>query len=96
VAVKIMEQLINDLKVKIIETLNLEGVAPDDIDEDSQLVGGELDIDSIDVLELVLMMEKDYSVIVNNKELGAEVFSSLRAMANYISEKAPAMSTDNV
>ena len=51
-----MEQLINDLKVKIIETLNLEGVAPDDIDEDSQLVGGELDIDSIDVLELVLMI----------------------------------------
>ena len=87
-----MEQLINDLKVKIIETLNLEGVNPDDIDEDSQLVGGELDIDSIDVLELVLMMEKDYSVIVNNKELGAKVFSSLRAMANYIHEKAPTMS----
>ena len=86
-----MEQLINDLKVKIIETLNLEGVVPDDIDEDSQLVGGELDIDSIDVLELVLMMEKDYSVIVNNKELGAKVFSSLRTMANYIHEKAPAM-----
>jgi len=37
-------------------------------------------------------MEKDYSVIVNNKELGAKVFSSLRAMANYIREKAPAMS----
>ena len=87
-----MEQLINDLKVKIIETLNLEGVNPDDIDEDSQLVGGELDIDSIDVLELVLMMEKDYSVIVNNKELGEKVFSSLRAMANYIREKAPALS----
>ena len=51
-----------------------------------------LDIDSIDVLELVLMMEKDYSVVVNNKELGAKVFSSLRAMANYIREKAPAMS----
>jgi len=87
-----MEQLINDLKIKIIETLSLEGVAPDDIDEDSQLVGGELDIDSIDVLELVLMMEKDYSVVVNNKELGAKVFSSLRAMANFIHEKAPEMS----
>jgi len=86
-----MEQLINDLKIKIIETLSLEGVAPDDIDEDSQLVGGELDIDSIDVLELVLMMEKDYSVVVNNKELGAKVFSSLRAMANFIHEKAPEM-----
>ncbi len=84
-----MEQLLNELKVKIIETLNLEGVTPDDIDEDSQLVGGELEIDSIDVLELVLMMEKDYSVIVNNKELGAKVFSSLRTMADYICEKSP-------
>ncbi len=88
-----MEQLINELKIKIIETLSLEGIAPDDIDEDSQLVGGELDIDSIDVLELVLMMEKDYSVVVNNKELGAKVFSSLRTMADYIREKAPATSS---
>lgn len=88
-----MEQLINELKIKIVETLSLEGVAPDDIDEDSQLVGGELDIDSIDVLELVLMMEKDYSVVVNNKELGAKVFSSLRTMADYIREKAPATSS---
>ena len=88
-----MEQLINELKIKIIETLSLEDVAPDDIDEDSQLVGGELDIDSIDVLELVLMMEKDYSVVVNNKELGAKVFSSLRTMADYIREKAPATSS---
>ena len=88
-----MEQLINELKSKIIETLSLEGIAPDDIDEDSQLVGGELDIDSIDVLELVLMMEKDYSVVVNSKELGAKVFSSLRTMADYIREKAPATSS---
>jgi len=61
-----MEQLINDLKVKIIETLNLEGVAPDDIDEDNQLVGGELDIDSIIIIELVAQTA---SVCIGYKEL---------------------------
>ena len=47
-----MEQLIKELKLKIIDTLNLEGVTPDDIDMDAQLVGGDLGIDSIDVLEI--------------------------------------------
>ena len=63
-----MEQLINELKVKIIEILNLEGVASEDIDIDAQLVGGDLGIDSIDVLELVLMMERDYAVVVKDRD----------------------------
>ena len=82
-----MEQLINELKVKIIETINLEDVTPDDIHEGDQLIGGELGIDSIDVLELVMMIEKDYSVKIDNKELGVRVFSSLKALAGYIFEK---------
>ena len=84
-----MEQLINELKVKIIEILNLEGVASEDIDIDAQLVGGDLGIDSIDVLELVLMMERDYAVVVKDRELGAKVFASLRTLAEYIHEKSP-------
>lgn len=84
-----MEQLIKELKLKIIDTLNLEGVTPDDIDMDAQLVGGDLGIDSIDVLELVLMMEKDYAVVVKDRELGAKVFVSLRTLAEYIYEKSP-------
>ena len=84
-----MEHLLNELKVKIIETLNLEDVLPDEIDEDGQLVGGGLGIDSIDLLELVMMIEKDYSVKIDNRELGAEVFSNLKALAKYIYENSP-------
>ena len=84
-----MEHLLNELKVKIVETLNLEDVLPDEIDEDDQLVGGEFGIDSIDVLELVMMIEKDYSIKIDNKELGTEVFSTLKSLAEYIYQNSP-------
>ena len=89
---ELVKILINELRVKIIDTLNLEGIVPDDIGEDDQLIGGELGLDSIDVLELVMMIEKDYSVRIDNKELGAKVFASLRALAEYIQEKSPGLS----
>lgn len=84
-----MANLIDELKVKIIDTLNLEEVIPDDMDEDDQLVGGELGLDSIDVLEMVIMIEKDYSVKIDNRELGAKVFANLRTLAGYIQENSP-------
>ncbi len=84
-----MEKLIQQLKEKIIATLNLMDVTPDDIKEDAQLVGGDLGIDSIDVLELVMMIEKDYGVKIDNKELGARVFASVRALAEYLKEMSP-------
>ena len=87
-----MTNLIDELRVKIIDTLNLEDIVPDDIGEDDQLIGGELGLDSIDVLELVMMIEKDYSVRIDNKELGAKVFASLRTLAEYIQEKSPELS----
>jgi acyl carrier protein len=49
-------------------------------------VGGDLGIDSIDVLELVMMIEKDYGVKIENKELGVKVFASVRALATHISQ----------
>ncbi len=84
-----MENLVCELKEKIIETLYLEDVSKDDIDEEAPLVGGELGIDSIDVLELVMMIESDYSVIIDNKELGEKVFASLNALAAYIQSNRP-------
>jgi len=78
--------LLDELKVKVVDVLNLMDVKPGDIDPDEQLVGGRLGIDSIDVLELVIMMEKDYHLTIDDKELGARVFGSLRTMAQYISE----------
>lgn len=79
-----MEELISELKVKIIETLNLLDVRSADIGDDAQLVGGDLGLDSIDVLELVMMLEKDYGVKIDSKELGVKVFASVRALADYV------------
>ena len=80
----VMEELIQDLKVKIVDVLNLITVTPESIDAEAQLVGGELGLDSIDVLELVMMIEKDYGLKIDNKELGVKVFATLRTLAEYI------------
>lgn len=79
-----MDALILELKKKIIETLNLVDVAPDDIDENAQLIGGELGLDSIDVLELVMMLEEDYGVEIDNRELGTKVFQSVSSLAEHV------------
>ena len=90
-----MTQLLDELKLKIIDVLNLMDVTPGDIDPDEQLVGGRLGIDSIDVLELVIMMEKDYKLTIDNKELGARVFGSLRSMARYICDNSQSQGYPN-
>jgi acyl carrier protein len=84
--INLMEELIQELKVKIIETLSLLDTRPEDIDTEAPLVGVETGLDSIDVLELVMMIEKDYGVKIDNKELGVKVFASVKALARYIHE----------
>ena len=79
-----MDKLIAELKIKIIEVLNLIDVCPEDIREDDPLVGGSLNIDSIDVLEMVIMIEKDYGIRIDNRELGVKAFASLKSLAEYI------------
>jgi acyl carrier protein len=79
-----MNELITELKVKIIETLNLIDVSPADIDENAQLVGGDLGLDSIDVLELVMMLEKDYGVKIDSRDIGVKIFATLAALADYV------------
>lgn len=84
-----MDELIAELKVKLVDLLNLEDITPEDIDENEQLVGGPIGIDSIDVLEMVMMLEQDYGIIVDNKELGEKVFATLTSLAAHIREHAP-------
>ncbi len=79
-----MEELIDELKVKIISTLSLLDVQPEDINEDDPLVGGGIGIDSIDILELVLMLEKDYGVKIESKDMGVQAFASIRALAGFV------------
>lgn len=79
-----MEHLIAELKEKIIETLDLIDVKPSDFKEDEVLVGGPLGIDSIDILELSMMIDRDYGIKIDSKELGQKVFVSLRTLAEHI------------
>jgi acyl carrier protein len=84
-----MEQLINELKVKIVNILDLTDFSPNHLDADGPLIGGALGLDSIDVLEMVIMIEKDYGLRIDNRELGEKVFASLSTLAAYISENSP-------
>jgi acyl carrier protein len=84
-----MEQLINELKFRIVDILDLAGAQATTMDVDGPLVGGALGLDSIDVLEMVIMIEKDYGIRIDNRELGERVFASLTTLAAYIYENSP-------
>jgi acyl carrier protein len=73
-----------ELKSFIVEHLKLSGVNPDSLKDDAPLVGGGLDLDSIDVLELVTGIEKKYGVRFEDPELVQEVFSSVNSIAKHI------------
>jgi acyl carrier protein len=88
---KKMSAFVDQLKQKVVETLNLVDIDAEDIDANDQLIGGKLGIDSIDILELVMMIEKDYSVKIDSKELGAKVFASLNTLAEHIRQNCPEM-----
>ena len=79
-----MEDLILKLKTEIIDVLNLEDVKPSDIDEDAPLFGDGLGLDSIDALELIVLMEKNYGIKLKDPAQGKEIFKSVKALADYI------------
>lgn len=79
-----MENLTLKLKEEIIEVLNLEDVKPEDIDENLPLFGEGLGLDSIDALELIVLMEKNYGIKLSDPNQGKEIFKSIKAMADYI------------
>ena len=77
-----MEDLILQLKKEIIEVLNLEEVKPEDIDNDAPLFGNEgLGLDSIDALELIVLIEKNYGIKLKDPAKGKEIFQSINVMA---------------
>jgi len=81
-----MDELIEQLKVQLIKQLNLEDMEPEDIDPDEPLFGEGLGLDSIDALELIVLLEKEYGIKIENPKDGQKVFFSLRTMAKFISE----------
>lgn len=81
-----MVELIKELKEEIIEVLNLEDMTVEDIDENDALFGEGLGLDSIDALELIVMLEKKYGIKLANSAAGKEIFKSVATIADYVSK----------
>jgi len=81
-----MEELIEQLKKQIIEQLNLEDLEPDDNDPDEPLYGDGLRLDSIDALELIVLLERQYGIKIENPKEGQKIFYSVRTMAEFITD----------
>ena len=81
-----MSELTQELKEKIIEQLNLEDIAVSDIADDDSLFGDGLGLDSIDALELIVMLDKDYGIKLSDPKEGRKIFESVEVMASYIAE----------
>ena len=81
-----MEELIKEHKEEIIEALNLEEMTPEDIDENDALFGDGLGLDSIDALELIVLLDKKYGIKLANPAEGKAIFKSIATIADYVSK----------
>lgn len=80
-----MEELIEKLKKELIEELNLEEITPEEIDAETPLFGDTgLGLDSIDALEIILILERNYGIKIENPAEGKHIFYSVRTLADYI------------
>ncbi|MFA9434668.1 MAG: phosphopantetheine-binding protein [Deltaproteobacteria bacterium] len=79
--------LVENLKELIIRTLRLEDVGPEDIVASEPLFGEGLGLDSIDALELVVAIEREYQVEIPDAEVGRRAFASISALADFVLEK---------
>ena len=76
------------LKSLIIETLHLEDVTPESITDDEPLIGGGLSLDSIDALELVVSLEKQFGVKISSSEESKQALASVSSLAEFIRNRA--------
>lgn len=85
-----MQDLKYNLKKQIIEELNLEEMQPEDIVDEAPLFGEGLGLDSIDALELVVLLEKYYDIRITDEEVGKKVLYSINTMAEFIEQEKSA------
>ena len=72
------------VKRLIVENLHLDGMTPEMIDEQEPLFGEGLGLDSVDALELVVAVEKEFGIKIKSSEIGREVFSSVASLSRFI------------
>lgn len=85
-----MDDLVYNLKKEIIERLNIEGMTPEEFDENALLFGPDFGLDSIDSLELIVMLEKNYGIKIEDPKVGRKVFQTVNTMAEFIKEQQAA------
>lgn len=79
-------KLLEELRTRIVETLELRDVDPDELTAESSFFDDGLNLDSIDILELAVMIEEEYGVMIDNRELGEKVFITIGTLARYIDQ----------
>ena len=79
-----MTNLADELKQMIIDVLALEDISIEDIDTDAPLFGDGLGLDSIDALELIVLLEKNYGIKIEDPKKGKDIFFSVKTMAEFI------------
>ncbi len=82
------DPLTTKLKQLIVDTLKLEDVTVDDIGDDEPLMGSGLNLDSIDALELVVCLEKQFGIKISNSEESRQALASVSTLVRYIREHA--------
>lgn len=81
------DELVPRLKRLLVESLHLDGLAPDSILEDEPLFGARLGLDSVDALELVVALEREFGIAIPTDEIGGEAFASVRALAAWLAPR---------
>lgn len=79
-----MDELIAKLKEQIIAALNLEDMTPADVDDDAPLFGEGLGLDSIDALELIVILDKNYGIKLDSPAQGKDIFKNVRTIAEFV------------
>jgi acyl carrier protein len=75
------------LKKLIIDSLQLEDITPGDIKDDDPLFGNGLGLDSIDALELVVALEKEFGIIIADEEVGKKIFVSINTLTDFVAKE---------
>jgi acyl carrier protein len=81
-----LRQLLQELKKKIVDELQLQDVTPDDLADETPFFDGGLGLDSVDLLLLVALVDRDYGVEIFSRELGEKVFVTLSTLAEYVAK----------
>ena len=81
-----MERLLRELKKKIVDEIQLQNVSPDELADETPFFDGGLGLDSVDLLLIVALVDRDYGVEIFSRELGEKVFINLSTLADYIAK----------